>query len=105
MRPLGDLREVLPARASAGRTAASAWSQYRAVYVQSDRRDAWGESHAAYAMAEALGWQHGLNEGPRRAKLFYESVLGEHVNGPLSNAIGWVTTAVMFAAAIALVWT
>ena len=34
-----------------------------------------------------------------------ESVPGEHVNGPLSNAIGWVTTAVMFAAAIALVWT
>ena len=108
---------------------------------------------AAYAMAEAMGWRHGLDERPRRAKLFYgiislstlagmlinfvginpmtalfwtavingflappilvvvmliannKSVLGEHVNGPVSNAIGWATTAVMSAAAIALALT
>jgi len=108
---------------------------------------------AAYAVAEAMGWRHGLDERPRRAKLFYgiislstlvgmlinfvginpmtalfwtavingflappilvvvmliannKSVLGEHVNGPVSNAIGWATTAVMSAAAIALALT
>jgi NRAMP (natural resistance-associated macrophage protein)-like metal ion transporter len=108
---------------------------------------------AAYAMAEALDWTHGLDEKPRRAKLFYgvislstlvgmlinfvgvnpmtalfwtavlngflappilvvvmliannRSVLGEHVNGPVSNAIGWATTAAMCAAAVALVLT
>jgi len=108
---------------------------------------------AAYATAEAMGWKHGLDERPRRAKLFYgiisfstlvgmlinfvginpmtalfwtavingflappilvvvmliannKSVLGEHVNGPVSNAIGWATTAVMSAAAIALAST
>ena len=105
---------------------------------------------AAYAAAEAMGWKHGLNERPKRAKLFYgfialstlagmlvnfvgvnpiealfwtavingflappmlvimmliannKSVLGEHVNGPVSNAIGWVTTVAMSAAAVAL---
>ena len=31
-----------------------------------------------------------------------KSVLGEHVNGPVSNAIGWATTVVMSVAAIAL---
>jgi len=108
---------------------------------------------AAYAMAEALDWTHGLDEKPRRAKLFYgvislstlvgmlinfvgvnpmtalfwtavlngflappilvvvmliannRSVLGEHVNGPVSNAIGWATTGAMCAAAVALVLT
>jgi NRAMP (natural resistance-associated macrophage protein)-like metal ion transporter len=108
---------------------------------------------AAYATAEAMGWKHGLDERPRRAKLFYgmislstlvgmlinfaginpmtalfwtavingflappiliivmliannKSVLGEHVNGPVSNAIGWATTAAMSAAAIALALT
>jgi len=105
---------------------------------------------AAYAITEAMGWKHGLDERPRRAKLFYgmivlstvvgmlvnfiginpmtalfwtavingflappmliivmliannSDVLGDHVNGPLANLVGWVTTAVMFAAAIAL---
>lgn len=100
--------------------------------------------------AEAMGWKHGLDERPRRAKLFYgmitlstlvgmlinfvginpmtalfwtavingflappilvvvmliannKSVLGEHVNGPVSNAIGWATTVTMSVAAIAL---
>jgi NRAMP (natural resistance-associated macrophage protein)-like metal ion transporter len=108
---------------------------------------------AAYAIAEALGWKHGLDEKPRRAKLFYgviaastlvgmlvnfvginpitalfwtavvngflappilvvvmliannQAVLGREVNGPLTNVIGWVTTAAMFAAAVALVLT
>ena len=27
---------------------------------------------AAYAVAEALGWRRGLDEKPRRAKLFYQ---------------------------------
>jgi hypothetical protein len=30
-------------------------------------------------------------------------VLGRHVNGRLANVVGWTTTAVMFAAAIALI--
>lgn len=108
---------------------------------------------AAYATAEAMEWTHGLDERPRRAKLFYgmitlstlvgmlinfvginpmtallwtavingflappmlvivmliannKAVLGEHVNGPVSNAIGWATTVVMSAAAIALALT
>jgi Mn2+/Fe2+ NRAMP family transporter len=30
------------------------------------------------------------------------NVLGSHVNGPFTNAVGWTTTAVMFGAAIAL---
>jgi NRAMP (natural resistance-associated macrophage protein)-like metal ion transporter len=107
---------------------------------------------AAYAVAEALGWRHGLDERPRRAKLFYgmialstivgmminfaginamtalfwtavingvlaspmlvvvmliannRAVLGHHVNGPVTNAIGWITTAAMFAAAVSLVF-
>lgn len=105
---------------------------------------------AAYAVAEALGWRHGLDERPRRAKLFYgmiavstlvgmminfaginamtglfwtavingvlappmlvivmliannPAVLGRHINGPVANAVGWATTAVMFAAALSL---
>lgn len=105
---------------------------------------------AAYAAAEAMGWKRGLDERPKRAKLFYgvialstiagmlinfmgvnpitalfwtavingflappilvvvmlvannKSVLGEHVNGPVSNAVGWATTVAMSAAAAAL---
>lgn len=108
---------------------------------------------AAYAIAEALGWRHGLDEKPRRAKLFYtviaastligmlinfiginpitalfwtavingflappilvvimlvsnnKKVLGENVNGRWTNILGWATTLIMFAAAIALVIT
>ena len=107
---------------------------------------------AAYAVAEALGWKRGLDERPRRAKLFYavittstvvgmlvnftginpitalfwtavingvlappilivvmliannRAVLQEHVNGRLANVVGWTTTAVMFAAALGLVF-
>jgi NRAMP (natural resistance-associated macrophage protein)-like metal ion transporter len=108
---------------------------------------------AAYAAAEAMGWKHGLDERPRRAKLFYaviavstvagmlvnfvgvnpmtalfwtavingflappmlvvvmlvannKSVLGEHVNGRVSNAVGWATTVAMSAAVFALLLT
>lgn len=108
---------------------------------------------SAYAVAEALGWKHSLDEKPRRAKLFYgmivvstligvlvnfvginpiralfltavingflappllvvimliannRKIMGERVNGFWTNVGGWVTTAVMFAAAIALVIT
>ena len=108
---------------------------------------------AAYAIAEALGWKHGLDQKPRRAKLFYsviavstvlgmlinfvginpitalfwtavingflappilvvvmlvannKKVLGHEVNGLITNVTGWLTTATMFAAAIALVLT
>lgn len=110
-------------------------------------------SSAAYAIAEAMGWKHGLDEKPRRAKAFYavialltltgmlinfaginpiralvwtavingflappilviimliannKAVLGNRVNGLLINIVGWLTTAAMFAAAIALVLT
>ena len=108
---------------------------------------------AAYAAAEAMGWKHGLDERPRRAKLFYAAiamstaaailvnfvgvnpitalfwtavingflappmlvvvmlvannkrVLGKHVNGPVSNAMGWATTVAMSVAVIALLLT
>jgi Mn2+/Fe2+ NRAMP family transporter len=32
-------------------------------------------------------------------------VMGERVNGPVLNVLGWGTTAIIFAAAIVLVWT
>jgi len=108
---------------------------------------------SAYAMAEALGWEYGLDEKPRRAKLFYATIIvptligmlinfvginpiralfwtavingflappmlvlimliantprimGERTNGRWINIVGWATTAVMFAATIALALT
>jgi len=108
---------------------------------------------SAYAIAEALGWKRGLDERPRRAKLFYativvatllgmlvnflginpisalfwtavingflappmlvvimmigsnRNIMGQRVNGRLTNIVGWATTLVMFAAAIGLVLT
>ncbi len=108
---------------------------------------------AAYALAEAMGWKHGLDQKPRRARLFYgvitlstligmlinfvgvnpmtallwtavinglvappilvvimliannKSVLGNKVNGRVINIAGWGTTAILFAAAIALLLT
>ncbi len=108
---------------------------------------------AAYALAEALGWQHGLNKKPARAKQFYliialatfagmlinfiginpiaalfwtavingvlappllvllmliannRKVMGERVNGPGLNIVGWIATLVMTAAALALFLT
>ena len=43
---------------------------------------------AAYAVAEALGWKHGLNEKPRRAKLFYAVIATSTGLGMLINFIG-----------------
>jgi NRAMP (natural resistance-associated macrophage protein)-like metal ion transporter len=43
---------------------------------------------AAYAIAEALGWKHGLDEHPRRAKLFYGVIAASTVIGMLINFIG-----------------
>ncbi len=110
-------------------------------------------SSAAYAMSEAFGWTHGLNEKPRHAQKFYlviiaatlvgmlvnfvginpidalfwtavingmlaplllvvimlisnnRKVMGDRVNGHLMNVLGWATTLVMAAAAIALILT
>jgi Mn2+/Fe2+ NRAMP family transporter len=108
---------------------------------------------AAYALAEALGWRHGLDKRLRGAKQFYiiivlgtlvgmlinfvginpiaalfwtavingvlapplllllmlitnnPKVMGERVNNRWLNLGGWITTLVMFAAAIALFLT
>jgi len=108
---------------------------------------------AAYALAEALDWRHGLDKKPTGAKQFYviialatlagilinfiginpiaalfwtavingvlappllvllmlvannPKVMGERVNGRLLNFGGWITTLVMFAAAVALFLT
>jgi Mn2+/Fe2+ NRAMP family transporter len=43
---------------------------------------------AAYAIAEALGWKHGLDEKPRRAKLFYGVIAASTLVGMLINFIG-----------------
>ena len=43
---------------------------------------------SAYAIAEALGWKHGLNERPRRAKLFYAMIVGPTLLGMMVNFIG-----------------
>jgi NRAMP (natural resistance-associated macrophage protein)-like metal ion transporter len=43
---------------------------------------------AAYAMAEALGWKHGLDEKPRRAKLFYGMICLSTLVGMLINFVG-----------------
>jgi NRAMP (natural resistance-associated macrophage protein)-like metal ion transporter len=43
---------------------------------------------SAYAMAEALGWRYGLDEKPRRAKLFYGMIIVPTLIGMLINFIG-----------------
>jgi NRAMP (natural resistance-associated macrophage protein)-like metal ion transporter len=43
---------------------------------------------AAYAVAEALGWKHGLDEKPRRAKLFYGVIAASTLVGMLINFLG-----------------
>jgi len=43
---------------------------------------------AAYAIAEVLGWKHGLDEKPRRAKLFYITIAISTLVGMLINFIG-----------------
>ncbi len=108
---------------------------------------------AAYGVAEAFGWTHGLDHRPGHAKEFYgviavatlvgmlinfsgintidalvwtavingfvapplmvlimlisnnREIMGERTNGLAINILGWIATAVMFAAAIALALT
>ncbi len=43
---------------------------------------------SAYAIAEALGWKHGLDERPRRAKLFYGVITVSTTVGILINFVG-----------------
>jgi NRAMP (natural resistance-associated macrophage protein)-like metal ion transporter len=43
---------------------------------------------AAYAIAEALHWKHGLDEKPRRAKLFYGVIAASTLVGMLINFMG-----------------
>jgi NRAMP (natural resistance-associated macrophage protein)-like metal ion transporter len=43
---------------------------------------------SAYAMAEALGWKHGLSEKPRRAKLFYAMIVVPTLIGMCINFVG-----------------
>jgi len=43
---------------------------------------------SAYAISEALGWKHGLDEKPRRAKLFYAVIAVSTIVGILINFIG-----------------
>jgi NRAMP (natural resistance-associated macrophage protein)-like metal ion transporter len=108
---------------------------------------------AAYGVAEAFGWKHGLDARPGRAKEFYgviavatlvgmlinfigintidalvwtavingfvapplmvvimlisnnRSIMGSRTNSLPTNILGWIATAAMFAAALALVFT
>jgi len=43
---------------------------------------------SAYAIAEALGWKHGLDEKPRRARLFYAMIIAPTLIGMLVNFVG-----------------
>jgi Mn2+/Fe2+ NRAMP family transporter len=43
---------------------------------------------SAYAAAEARGWKHGLDEKPRRAKLFYAMIVIPTLIGMLINFVG-----------------
>jgi len=43
---------------------------------------------SAYAIAEALGWRHGLDQKPRRAKLFYAMIVAPTLIGLLVNFVG-----------------
>jgi Mn2+/Fe2+ NRAMP family transporter len=53
---------------------------------------------AAYAVAEALGWRHGLDERPAHAKLFYGVIAASTLVGMAINFLGLDTM-------MALVWT
>ena len=55
---------------------------------------------AAYAVAEALGWQHGLDEKPRRAKLFYAVIAASTVVGMFVNFIGFNPITALFWTAV-----
>ena len=43
---------------------------------------------SAYAIAESLGWKHGLDEQPRRAKLFYAMIVVPTLIGMSINFVG-----------------
>jgi NRAMP (natural resistance-associated macrophage protein)-like metal ion transporter len=43
---------------------------------------------SAYAIAEALGWRHGLDEKPRRAQLFYAMIIVPTLLGMLVSFVG-----------------
>jgi Mn2+/Fe2+ NRAMP family transporter len=43
---------------------------------------------SAYAIAETLGWAYGLDEKPRRAKLFYAMIIVPTLIGMLINFVG-----------------
>jgi len=55
---------------------------------------------SAYAMAEALGWKHGLDEKPRRAKLFYAMIIAPTLIGMLINFVGINAIAALFWTAV-----
>lgn len=55
---------------------------------------------AAYALAEALGWKHGLDKKPTRAKQFYIMIAGSTFVGMLINFIGINPIAALFWTAV-----
>jgi len=55
---------------------------------------------AAYAVAEAVGWRHGLDHKPGRAKEFYAVIVGSTLLGMLINYVGINPIDALFWAAI-----
>jgi len=55
---------------------------------------------AAYALAEALGWRHGLDKKPGRAKPFYVTITVATLAGMLINFIGINPIAALFWTAV-----
>src|SRR5262249_28186682 len=55
---------------------------------------------AAYAVCEALGWRHGLNEKPHRAKAFYAVIAGCTLAGMLINFAGINPVDALFGTAV-----
>lgn len=55
---------------------------------------------SAYAMAEALGWKHGLSEKPRRAKLFYAMIVVPTLIGMCINFVGINPISALFWSAV-----
>jgi len=55
---------------------------------------------SAYAMAEALGWKHGLNEQARRAKLFYAMIVVPTLIGMCINFVGINPISALFWSAV-----
>ena len=55
---------------------------------------------SAYAMAEALSFRHGLDEKPRRAKLFYAMIVVPTLIGMLINFLGVNPIRALFLAAL-----